>query len=100
MSVEATYGTIDQVFEREVHALEGMLRVLRFAIPSASMQQAINLVKERGPPPPVDSSSDDGSSDSGDGAPPPPVCAPDHVSAAEWPRRGEAQLSGVDRCMH
>ena len=67
VSIEAVYGTVDQSFERETVILEGVPRLVRFAmISAAAMEDAIGRVKERGAPAPVDSSEDEPSSSSGD----------------------------------
>ena len=66
VSIEAVYGTVDRSFERETVILEGVPRLVRFAISAAAMELAIGRVKERGAPAPVDSSEDEPSSSSGD----------------------------------
>lgn len=66
VSIEAVYGTVDRSFERETVILEGVPRLVRFAISAAAMEDAIGCVKDRGAPAPVDSSEDEPSSSSGD----------------------------------
>ena len=73
VSVEAIYGTVDQLFERETGLretglLDGVPRLLRFAISAAALERAIGLVTEQGRPPRVVESSSEESSDSGDEA--------------------------------
>ena len=57
---------MNQSFERETGLLDGVPRLLRFAISTAALEHAIppSLVTERGKPPPVESSSEESSSSS------------------------------------